>query len=192
MNYLTEEGPRNRPKKKEKKKGKKKPCLVWQVADMASNNKGFLRTHAVSDKPGNPTNNTFTWAAEKNRAERSVRDFLRAPPSPCFCLTFPCTLARWGIAAPAQLTLLRKFGVQIRYTLCVCVFLFSCVCMNESSRSDPTLRGRLIWLGVLSLCQSACLRQKCSHNRPLCSKCHSFSEEENGSHRRLFFFFFSF
>lgn len=33
------------------------------------------------------------------------------------------------------------------YTLCVCVcvFLFPCVCLNESSRSDPTLCGRLIW-----------------------------------------------
>lgn len=63
--------------RKKKKEKKKKPCLVWHVAHMASNNKGFLRTHAAGDKTGSPTNNTFTWAAEKNRARRSVPVFWR-------------------------------------------------------------------------------------------------------------------
>lgn len=71
----------------------------------------------------------------------------------------------------------------------VCVFLFSCEGMNESSWGGPTLRGRLIWPGVFGLCQSARRRQSCSHNWPLCSKMSLLSKQQKESRRCLFLCF---
>lgn len=162
---------------------KKRHSLVWPGARMASKNKGRLRTHTNTHgcwQEGQSHRQHFHLddgkrkeAIERRREE--WQHFSEASPRPHLPDPDPADKpprpgSAWQPLPPFQgsLATALQFGC-----VCACVLLSSCVCTSESSWCDPTLRGRLIWLGVFGLCQSACLRHKCSHNWLLCSKCHS-------------------
>lgn len=139
---------------------------------------------------GNPTDNTFTWAMAGEKEQRSREESgsvaARFLPS-----TLPTNIScHRGLDQPDGGLILLKGSLAHKCVTvcCVCARMLpsSCVCTRESSWCDPTLRGRLIWLGVFGLCQSACLRHKCSHNWLLCSKCHSSQRKRKDPIAALF------
>lgn len=73
----------------------------------------------------------------------------------------------------SELMVLKEVLSMNTLYLCVCVCSCFPVCawMTHPGLTPPYVGG---WSGWEYLaCQSACSRQNCSHNWPLCSKCHS-------------------
>lgn len=155
------------------KGGLKKPTksLFWS---------GSLPTWQVKTKAvyAHTVSNTFTCATEKKRTKYKTK--LSAGRKVWveqifFSLSFQFTIS--GRFAQFQIfsELMVRKEVLSMNTLYLCVCVCSCfpVCawVTHPGLTPPYVGG---WSGWEYLaCQSACSRQNCSHNWPLCSKCHS-------------------
>lgn len=137
---------------------------------MASENKGCLRTRyqwqEKDSQTGNPTRNTFTWAADWSASE-TCKSEIFIP----FDVPIKHFLAALHSCTSLPSCFLRKFWTV--YSVCVCSCFPVCVWMSHPGVTPPYVGGWFGGPGVFGLCQSAGPRQNCSHNWPLCSKCHS-------------------